>query len=83
MAMLDLLGPYVTRAASETASKPDRAGWVRCKLPIESFDFGLRELMRLGTDVNVLGPPALRALMAQRARRIAAAHARRRSRQTR
>ena len=52
-------------------------------LPLESFEFGVRELMRLGTEVNVLGPAPLRALMARSARQIAAAHARRRSRQAR
>ena len=79
MSMLDLLGPYVARAATETASKPDRSGWVRCTLPLESFDFGVREMMRLGAEVNVLGPPPLRALIARNARQIAAAHANRRS----
>jgi len=81
MAMLDLLGPHVTRAAADSAGKPDRAGWVRCTLPLESFESGVRELMRLGTEVNVLGPPPLRALMARSARQIAAAHAKGRSRQ--
>jgi predicted DNA-binding transcriptional regulator YafY len=78
MSMLDLLGPHVARAAIETSGTPDRAGWVRCTLPLESFDFGVRELMRLGAEVNVLGPPPLRALMACSARQIVAAHAGRR-----
>jgi predicted DNA-binding transcriptional regulator YafY len=73
--LLELLGPYVTSAALETAGKPDRAGWVRCRLPIESFDFGVRELMRLGNEVIVIGPPALRAQFAQTADRIAKLHA--------
>jgi predicted DNA-binding transcriptional regulator YafY len=51
-------------AAAKTARKPDRQGWVRCTVPIESIDYGVRELMRLGEDVEVLGPPALRARMA-------------------
>ena len=72
--MLDLLGPYVVRAAAETAGKPDRKGWVRCRLPLESIDFGIRELMRLGDDVRVLGPPALREAFAAGARRMARAH---------
>ncbi len=63
-ARLDLLGPYVTEAAVGTAGKPDRRGWVRCTVPIESLDYGVRELMRLGEDVEVLGPPALRVRMA-------------------
>ena len=72
--MLDLLGPYVVRAAAETAGKPDRKGWVRCTLPLESIDFGIRELMRLGDEVRVLGPPVLRAQFAQTARRLARTH---------
>lgn len=78
---LSLLGPYVTSSASRTASKPDRKGWIRCKLPIESLDFGVRELLRLGDQVVVLGPPALRAELAQTAGRIASLHATPASRQ--
>ncbi|WP_242112734.1 helix-turn-helix transcriptional regulator [Luteimonas aquatica] len=72
--MLELLGPYVVRRAAETAGKPDRRGWVRCQLPLESFGFGIRELMRLGEEVVVLGPPALRAQLAATAARIAGLH---------
>jgi predicted DNA-binding transcriptional regulator YafY len=71
---LSLLGPYVTSAASSTASKPDRNGWVRCRLPIESLDFGVRELLRLGDQVVVLGPPSLRSELARTAERIAKLH---------
>ena len=72
--MLEMLGPYVMRMAAETAGKPDRKGWVRCRLPLESFGFGIRELMRLGEEVVVLGPPALRAQLAATADRIARLH---------
>ena len=72
--MLDLLGPYVVRAAAETAGAPDRHGWVRCTLPLESIDFGIRELMRLGDDVRIVGPRELRARYAQTAARLAALH---------
>jgi predicted DNA-binding transcriptional regulator YafY len=71
---LSLLGPYVTSAASKSASKPDRKGWVRCRLPIESLDFGVRELLRLGDQVVVLGPPSLRSELAKTAERIAKLH---------
>ena len=74
MNRLELLGPYVTSAAAKTAGKPDRRGWVRCTLPIESLDFGIRELMRLGDQVIVIGPPALRAQLARKAARIARLH---------
>ncbi|MFI4970355.1 MAG: helix-turn-helix transcriptional regulator [Lysobacterales bacterium] len=79
MNRLELLGPHVTSAAAKTAGKPDRNGWVRCTLPLESFDFGIRELMRLGDEVIVIGPPALRAQLARTADRIARLHGARRS----
>jgi predicted DNA-binding transcriptional regulator YafY len=63
VALLELQGPYVVQAARETA-KPDRDGWIRCTLPIESDIHGVREIMRLCDEVEVLGPPALRAKMA-------------------
>jgi predicted DNA-binding transcriptional regulator YafY len=59
--LLDLLGPYVVEAAARTASKPDKLGWIRCTIPIESAAHGMGELMRLGVEVEVLSPPALRA----------------------
>jgi len=63
-ALLRMLGPHVVATADETASDPDMAGWVRCTVPIESNDDGVRELLRLADDVEVTGPPALRAEMA-------------------
>jgi hypothetical protein len=37
---------------------------VHCTLPIESVAMGVREMLRLGEEVEVLGPPALRSHMA-------------------
>ena len=65
LALVDMLGPYVAQAVVETADKPDDRGWVRCTTPIESVEYGVGELMRLGADVEVVAPPALRARMAQ------------------
>jgi predicted DNA-binding transcriptional regulator YafY len=61
--LLEMLGPYVVQAARETA-KPDRDDWIRCTVPIESDSQGVRELMRLCNEVEVLGPPSLRKMMA-------------------
>ena len=69
--LLDLLGPHVVEMAAATGGKPDRAGWVRCTLPVESLDQGVRELMRLGEEAIVVGPPALRAHLAETAARVA------------
>jgi predicted DNA-binding transcriptional regulator YafY len=63
--LVDGLGPYVAQAVAETSGKPDARGWVRCTVPIESIEYAVRELMRLGADVEVVGPPALRARMQQ------------------
>jgi predicted DNA-binding transcriptional regulator YafY len=65
----------VAQAAAQTSGKPDRDGWVRCTIPIESLEYGVRELMRLGADVEVLAPSALRTRMAQVAREITERHA--------
>ncbi|HUH93186.1 MAG TPA: WYL domain-containing protein [Casimicrobiaceae bacterium] len=64
-ALIDMLGPYVAQACAQTAGAPDEHRWVRCTIPIESPEYGVRELMRLGGDVEVVSPPALRARMAQ------------------
>ena len=48
-------------AGARESARPDRAGWIRCTLPIESIDQGIRELMRLCDEVEVLGPRELRA----------------------
>lgn len=61
---MELLGAYVMEEAARTAAKPDWQGWVRCVVPVESGDYGVRELMRLGEDMDVIGPPPLRARMA-------------------
>ena len=61
--LLELLGPYVSEAAAKTG-KRDRQGWTRCSVPIESHTHAVREFMRLGNDIEVLGPPALRARVA-------------------
>ncbi|MCB5167613.1 WYL domain-containing protein [Streptomyces bambusae] len=51
---------------------PDGAdGWVRATLPVDSLDAAEREFLSLGTDVEVLGPPELRARLARTAATLA------------
>jgi predicted DNA-binding transcriptional regulator YafY len=71
LSRLDLLGPYVVKTAEKSACAPDKDGWVHCTIPLESIDFGIRELMRLGNDVEVLAPAGLRTEMSVTARKIA------------
>lgn len=72
--LLSLLGPYVMQAAEESMV-PEGDGWFRCTLPLEPGSYGLRDLLRLGEDVEVLGPAPLRAQLAEAASAIARLHA--------
>ena len=55
------------------ASEPvDARGWLRVTIPIESIAHATRELIGLGSDVEVLGPPALRDSMMATARAVSA-----------
>jgi predicted DNA-binding transcriptional regulator YafY len=62
---LELLGAPVARAAAETAGSPDNAGWRPVTIPIESFEQAAADLLRLGTEVEVLEPAALRRRIAE------------------
>ena len=75
VAKLPMLGPYVTEVAAKSAAKPDKHGWIRCKLPIESISVGASDLIRLGDDVEILSPLALRDAIAARLSTLAKHHA--------
>ncbi|HEX4251186.1 MAG TPA: WYL domain-containing protein [Pseudonocardia sp.] len=70
-----LLGPVEARAVAESATEPDAGGWLTVTLPIESARHAEAALLRLGAEVDVLAPPALRAQMARTARALAARYA--------
>jgi predicted DNA-binding transcriptional regulator YafY len=61
-------------APSRAAATPDPRvrGWKRVQLPIESVEHAVEELLRLGADVEVLEPSALRQRLAETARGLAA-----------
>ncbi len=52
--------PAVARFAEHTAGEPDADGWVRARMPIETIEHAVGELLRLGADVEVLAPRELR-----------------------
>ena len=66
--------PYAARRAAEEAGEPDGDGWVVTTLPVESLKVARHELLRLGAEVEVLEPAALRAEIARVAERVAALH---------
>lgn len=47
------------------AGPADADGWVRIALPVESAAVAVGDLLRMGTDAEVLGPPELRAALAE------------------
>ncbi|MCF2532371.1 helix-turn-helix transcriptional regulator [Yinghuangia soli] len=70
-----LFGALRERVVAETASAPDDAGWVRAVLPLESVQFGALDLLRLGPEAEVLGPPELRRIIEEYARSVVAMYA--------
>jgi predicted DNA-binding transcriptional regulator YafY len=66
------LSPHTARALAEGSWPTDEDGWVRAVIPIESIAHARGELLALGADVEVLGPPALREQMIDTAHALAA-----------
>lgn len=50
--------------ALATAGPPDADGWVRAELAVEFESVAVGDLLRLGTEAEVLGPPELRRALA-------------------
>jgi len=59
-----LFGTTVSRAARSSAGPPDSDGWVRAVIPVEHPNVAVGDLLRLGADVEVLGPAELRDRLA-------------------
>lgn len=64
--------PEMSRVARERAGEPDDAGRVITEVPIESIKQGHIELLKLGSDAEVLAPLELRARFAATARGLSA-----------
>ncbi|MGW0480352.1 helix-turn-helix transcriptional regulator [Nonomuraea sp. NPDC003214] len=59
------MGAEVVTAALEAGGEPDAEGWRTLTVPVESIRHARWLLLRMGADVEVLGPPELRGLMAE------------------
>ncbi|MBQ1094336.1 YafY family protein [Streptomyces sp. B93] len=59
----DNMPPEVVRAAEATAVAVGDDGWIEAVIPTESVPHACGELLRLGTDVEVMAPPELRRAM--------------------
>jgi predicted DNA-binding transcriptional regulator YafY len=74
------VSPQAAQAVDKrhTKCKPD--GWVRAEIPVEPPEYSARQLLRLGADIEVVSPPALRAAVAEEAARVAGVYTPRRAR---
>ncbi|MFI6349493.1 helix-turn-helix transcriptional regulator [Streptomyces sp. NPDC050560] len=63
--LTDLWEPALAASAERTATAPDADGWVRAIVPTESFAHTIPQLLKLGTEAEVLAPPALREEVAR------------------
>ncbi|MFG1707361.1 helix-turn-helix transcriptional regulator [Nonomuraea sp. M3C6] len=59
------MGADVVGTALAAARQPDPEGWLTLTVPVESLTHARWLLLRMGSDVEVLGPPELRALMGE------------------
>jgi predicted DNA-binding transcriptional regulator YafY len=62
--MDDFLPPYV-RAGAVISKEADKQGWRRVTLSVGSIAHTSMEILRFGAEVEVVGPPELRAKMAE------------------
>jgi predicted DNA-binding transcriptional regulator YafY len=69
--LLRELSPAAGEAADAAHSKCAPAGWIKAEIPVEGVDYVARQLLRIGADIEVLGPPALRDAVAREAQRVA------------
>jgi predicted DNA-binding transcriptional regulator YafY len=70
IARLEYLGADVHRAAQASAQS-DRSGMMRVTVPIESIEQAAVDMLRLGSDFEVLSPVRLRRRVAELARAVA------------
>lgn len=63
MERLPVLAAAAVEMARRTASPPGADGWVQAVIPIETIDHAMRELLKLGVEVEILEPPELRDAM--------------------
>ncbi|MFI6981334.1 helix-turn-helix transcriptional regulator [Embleya sp. NPDC050154] len=70
-----LFGAHVADTVEASAGEPLPDGRVRADFPIETIEVAVPELLRLGPQIEILGPPELRARVAAEARATAARYA--------
>lgn len=62
--------PIAWQHAQAQATAPDAAGWVHTELRMESGAQGVREILRLGAEIEVIEPAELRQAVIAETRRV-------------
>jgi predicted DNA-binding transcriptional regulator YafY len=75
---LKRLSAAVSEAIERAPAKPDRKGWTRVTIPIESVAHAAMELLKVGAECEALEPAELRARMAADSTALAALYRRKR-----
>ena len=65
------VNPAAARAVDSAHRKLGKEGWVEVEIPVESIAYSARQLLRLGAEIEVLKPAALRAAVAAEAAKVA------------
>ncbi|UYN97435.1 MAG: YafY family transcriptional regulator [Enhydrobacter sp.] len=68
---LEMLGAAVVEAARRSAQPPDKEGWIVATVPIESIEQASVDLLRLGTEAEIVKPVELRRRVSAAARQMA------------
>jgi predicted DNA-binding transcriptional regulator YafY len=75
-ALAHAVDPLAARLAVASAGPPDAGGWVTVTIPTEALDYAHNDLLRLGTDIEVLAPDELRDRFRDTAETLAARYSR-------
>lgn len=76
--ILRAVSPAAAERVAATQRPDRRRGWVLAELPIESPEYSARQLLRLGAEVEVLAPAALRTALRREAGSVVRLYARQR-----
>lgn len=73
--ILRAVSPLAAEQVDASRQPCGREGWMQAQLPIETPEYSARQLLRLGAEVEVLAPPALRDALHREAGAILALYA--------
>lgn len=68
--ILRAVNPAMAQAVEASARAIAPEGWVEAEAPVETADYSARQLLRLGTEVEVLAPKELRAAVQKEAQAV-------------